>query len=319
MNIGDRVRLLRGKEEGVITNFLSDKLIEIEIEDGFKIPVVKSEIVVVASDESKFFKNYTPAGDEVIPARSNTPFSSSGIYLAFVEINDRILSLHMVNNTDMHIPYSIGLESGDYVKGLSTGVLQGRSTNKISDFEIKEFENWPYLHVQALFHGSGIYSAKEPIVKRLKFKANTFFKSKKKAPVIDKDAYLFQLDAEIKPVDVQKLKDSLMSNHETPEPEKIYKAHRPSSKIDLHIEQLTKDHSTMSNTQMLQLQLQVFEESLDRAVASGMDEITFIHGLGNGVLKKEIHKRLGQKPHIKYFEDTMKDKFGYGATTVKIK
>jgi dsDNA-specific endonuclease/ATPase MutS2 len=50
-----------------------------------------------------------------------------------------------------------------------------------------------------------------------------------------------------------------------------------------------------------------------------MDEIIFIHGVGNGVLRTEIHKRLSKNKQVEYFKDAMKEKFGYGATLVKIK
>ncbi|RYF81012.1 MAG: hypothetical protein EOO03_16945, partial [Chitinophagaceae bacterium] len=95
----------------------------------------------------------------------------------------------------------------------------------------------------------------------------------------------------------------------------------PKPEIDLHIEQLTDNHETMDNAGMLMLQLQTFETSLDRAIGAGMHEITFIHGAGNGVLRKEIQKRLSsfqKQKLIKFYEDARREKFGYGATKVKI-
>jgi dsDNA-specific endonuclease/ATPase MutS2 len=50
-----------------------------------------------------------------------------------------------------------------------------------------------------------------------------------------------------------------------------------------------------------------------------MDEITFIHGVGNGIMRMEIHKRLSKNPQVQFFKDAMKEKFGYGATLVKLK
>mgnify|MGYP001801331685 FL=1 len=70
---------------------------------------------------------------------------------------------------------------------------------------------------------------------------------------------------------------------------------------------------------MLELQLTTFEEKLDQAIATGMDEITFIHGVGSGVLRDAIHKRLSTMKNINYFQDAMREKFGYGATRVRIK
>ena len=45
MRIGDRVRLLRETGEGIIVNIKGDKIVEIEIEDGFVIPALKNEVV----------------------------------------------------------------------------------------------------------------------------------------------------------------------------------------------------------------------------------------------------------------------------------
>ena len=94
---------------------------------------------------------------------------------------------------------------------------------------------------------------------------------------------------------------------------------KPSPTIDLHIEQLSKNALTMSNAQMLDLQLRTFETKFENAIASGMDEIVFIHGVGNGVLKQEIQRKLAGHKNVAWFQDAQKEKFGYGATRIKIK
>jgi dsDNA-specific endonuclease/ATPase MutS2 len=63
---------------------------------------------------------------------------------------------------------------------------------------------------------------------------------------------------------------------------------------------------------MLDLQLKTFEDNLDRAIATDMDEITFIHGIGSGALRNAIHKKLSKMNNIQYFKDAMREKFGYG-------
>ncbi len=70
---------------------------------------------------------------------------------------------------------------------------------------------------------------------------------------------------------------------------------------------------------ILRLQLDAFEDALSRALATNMHEIVFIHGTGNGTLRKEIHKNLSRNRDIKFFEDAQKEKFGYGATLVRLK
>ncbi len=50
-----------------------------------------------------------------------------------------------------------------------------------------------------------------------------------------------------------------------------------------------------------------------------MDEITFVHGVGSGTLRREIQKRLSGMKSILYFQDAQREKFGYGATLVRLK
>jgi dsDNA-specific endonuclease/ATPase MutS2 len=75
----------------------------------------------------------------------------------------------------------------------------------------------------------------------------------------------------------------------------------------------------MSSPDIINLQIRTFEKALENAIATGMAEIVFIHGVGNGVLRTELHRRLSKHANVKYFEDARKEKFGYGATAVKIK
>ncbi|MDQ3395598.1 MAG: Smr/MutS family protein, partial [Bacteroidota bacterium] len=121
-----------------------------------------------------------------------------------------------------------------------------------------------------------------------------------------------------KPIGPQLLKEQMFENTDLNQEGKgrgnIFA--KPPSEVDLHIEMLVGNHGNMSNGEILQLQISTFEKLLDQAIASGMDEITFIHGSGNGVLKNAIHKKLSKLPGIKFFKDAKKEKFGYGATTV---
>ncbi|WKN41436.1 Smr/MutS family protein [Tunicatimonas pelagia] len=322
MKIGDKVRMLRGSEEGVITRFLEKNLIEIEIEDGFGIPVLRSDVVVVAQEEKNYFEKPERATSRPSMAdESTTKPQQQGIYFAHVAINDKQLSLHLVNATDFELPFSVGEDAqGDY-RGINAGLLSPQGTVKLKNVQIAEFDQWPTLIVQLIFHRTGYFTLREPLQRRVQFKANTFFKSKATAPVLNKPAFVFRIDEQTgKPLDPEKLKESMFMRQEEQGVETpISQLERPPREVDLHIEKLTSAYDTMSNPEMLELQLKIFEEKLDQAIATGMDEITFIHGVGSGVLRDAIHKRLSKIKNINYFQDSMRDKFGYGATRVQIK
>lgn len=314
MNIGDRVRLLHGKEEGVISRLLPGNLIEVEIEEGFKIPVQKNELAVVSDEETRRFKPELLKANPLKPGVSSI-LANSGIYMAFVPINDRELALNLINNTDWDLTFTLTQGSEPHFRGLRAGLLQPKTALKIQDFAIKDFEDWGTFTFRALYYRPAFMVEREPLVRKMKFRANTFFKSKQKAPVVGKEAHLFQLDAENQVIEPTKLAEKMT----TAAPKPLATPPKPNAIVDLHIEKLTKDFLAMDNPQMLNLQIQTFENQLENAIANGMDDITFIHGVGNGVLRTELHRRLGKHPHVRYFEDAQKEKFGYGATKVKVK
>ena len=354
MNIGDRVRMLHGTEEGIISK-INGNVIDVEIEDGFSIPVLKNEVVVIAKEEQKSFGNYKEADTSqgrfaARPSSSETSavFSSKGIYTAFVPVNDKVFSLYLVNNTDFDLPFTVGIEKNQNHQGLYAGLIRGRDSIKINQVDIKDFDEWGVYIFQILFAKRGYFTLRAPFVKKMRFRASTFFNSKATAPVLNKEAHLFQLDkddvsqtidsqsiAEVeqadsgkavekkkveKKLDPEKLKEQMFaSNEPTPVVVKPTFVEAPEYEVDLHIETLTKDSGSMNSGEMLEMQLGTFESKLENAIASGMSEIIFIHGVGNGVLSKEIHKRLSKNKDIQYYEDARKEKFGYGATSVKFK
>lgn len=337
MNIGDKVRLLKGSEEGIITQFLEKNLIEVEIEDGFTIPVLRHEVVVVAKEESDYFQRIEPVREaRPMPSAHDLEKArqAEGIYLAYVQINDQQLSLHLINTTDFAMPYLLGEEVDGNFKGVSSGTLEAHSTTKVSNLLVADFDQWPVLIFQALYYRAGYYTLREPLMRRIKHKAATFFKSKATAPLLDKPSFLFSIDQAAtsaggsslggtplggNPLDPTKLKESMLAPKEDTYAKKQIKLTRPPAQVDLHIEELTDAYDSMNNSEMLTLQLQTFEEKLDQAIATGMDEITFVHGVGSGVLRREIQKRLSQMKNIMHFQDAMREKFGYGATLVRIK
>ena len=402
MNVGDRVRLLTGTEEGIVTRLLDNELVEVAIDNDFTIPVLRREVVVVAQEEGKNFdraapdygpgqtpgKNANaskkdnskrpaaaprpaqPSLQEALAAVASSgkgvakiggpavvgkqPAAAKGLFLALVHQSPELLGVTLINNTEAEVLFTYGEEtSARPYRTLAADKLAPKtSTKPLSFLHMKDFEAWPAVIFQLLptrLNGDAAY---ELLTKRQGFKANTFYSSQRPAPVIGKDAYLFQLDekaaaaiayeqlaqevpapapaAPAKPagVDVAALKAQLsgdapakpaaMLAAATPAPAAPVVA--PPHELDLHFEALRPDNTEeLSNTTILRLQLDAFEDALSRALATNMHEIVFIHGMGNGVLRKEIHRQLSRNKDIKFFEDARKEKFGFGATLVRLK
>jgi hypothetical protein len=321
MNIGDKVRLIHSKEEGIVTRFMKNDVVEVEIEAGFKLPVLRRELAVVSKAEEKIFKPQTGIKEPVpVQRKLGEVKADKGIFMAFLPINDKLLSLHIINNSDWDLPFSLTAGADKTHRGLLGGMLSARSFQKYAvDLDLKDFDDWGNLTFQAFYYNFGFFTERPTFIKKMRLRANTFFNQKKIAPILSKECYLFQLDADDAPlvINPSELKEKMMQSKTEEISPKTYE--KPSPTIDLHIEKLTNNTLTMSNAQMLQLQLTTFENKFENAIATGMDEIVFIHGVGNGVLKQEIHRKLASHKNVAWFEDAQKEKFGYGATRIKIK
>ncbi|MGI4735486.1 MAG: Smr/MutS family protein [Janthinobacterium lividum] len=400
MNVGDRVRLLTGTEEGIITRLLDSELVEVAIDNDFTIPVLLRELVAVAAEEGQAFRR--PAPEAARPAtgsKKNKPLggqpkvsrpgapaptgptppgqpkaggpsaampprpaaatppppAAKGLYLALVHQAPELLALHLLNNTEAEVVFTYGEERAGKYRALATDKLKAKAASApLAHLHLKDFEHWPAVVFQLLSFKLNGDAAYDLLTKRQSFKATTFYTSRRPAPVIGKEAYLFQLDERPAPaltpeklaqaeaaleaaatpapvLDSQqaaKLQQALGGDKPAPAlavlaptpPKPAEALVAPPHEFDLHIEALHPEGPEgLSNTAMLRLQLDAFEDALSRALATNMHEIIFIHGAGNGVLRKEIHRQLSRNKDIKFFEEAQKEKFGYGATLVRLK
>ena len=63
-------------------------------------------------------------------------------------------------------------------------------------------------------------------------------------------------------------------------------------RVDLHIELLTSNYHYMSNIEIVQLQLNVCEKKINKALNSKVAKLEIIHGIGEGILREEVHNLL---------------------------
>ena len=86
--------------------------------------------------------------------------------------------------------------------------------------------------------------------------------------------------------------------------------------VDLHINELIDNSKGLSNREILDIQLEKVESEMRSAIQSGVKSVVFIHGVGQGVLKLEVAKKLKSKFKKYYFQDASFKEYGYGATMV---
>lgn len=308
MHIGDRVKVIKGIEEGIITRIVNDQIVEIEIQDGFIIPVHKKEIVVVSQKEAKMF------GEKPQPYSAKRIISEKGLYVAFSG-KDNELACYLVNNSDFEIIYAFYEEKDNKSLAIQADKLDAKEYVLLKNISMQNFEQWPTFVFKYLKFMPEADKQEEWVNHKMKFKIQGFRETLSDAPLLSRKAYLFQIDQSI---NTQVIKEKIVENKTAPvAPAK--KVERPAQEVDLHIEKLRTDHQLIGNADKLKIQLTAFEDLLANALATDMEEITFIHGVGNGTLKNAIHKSLAKNKNIKFFKDAQKDKFGYGATYIRLK
>ena len=63
-------------------------------------------------------------------------------------------------------------------------------------------------------------------------------------------------------------------------------------KVDLHIELLTLNYQYMDNFEIVQIQLNECYNKIEKALNSNITKLEIIHGIGEGILKNEVHAIL---------------------------
>lgn len=104
----------------------------------------------------------------------------------------------------------------------------------------------------------------------------------------------------------RQLTDNILLQHQTAPGE---------AEVDLHIDMLSERPGDLSPHEAFEIQMHYFRLCMNHAFANKMKKVTFIHGVGRGILKDEIVKELKQYDNIHFFDAPM-SKFGVGATEV---
>ena len=127
------------------------------------------------------------------------------------------------------------------------------------------------------------------------------------------DAEIFQ-----KNIDPEKLKsaEDRFSN--------LYKEKTTTKKVDfmevdLHIHELLDNTHGMQNGDMLQHQIRHFERMMKTAERKKISKVVFIHGVGEGVLKREIHNLIELYYPNCSTQPADHREYGYGATEVRLR
>lgn len=313
MNIGDKVRLLRGTEEGKIINIKNNKIVEIEIEDGFVIPALINEVVVIDKSEAETFGNEPSAIDTLEKKEERKELIAEGIHIGFYQSNVDEFEAFIFNQTKNPILFSISQYDKKVIFGKSYGICKQYEHESLGNMTSSIFNESKKLHIQLVFHENEARLKKQPLIVELsltreKLKNKIFIHS------LDKEISFVSLeDDQSFKIDANELQNRMMETNPLPQEENAIPTTKANNTVDLHID---SQSSNLNQNEILEYQLNKFEKAYDNALVMNMEKLKVIHGIGAGILRNEIHKRLSKKSEVKFFEDADKERFGFGSTII---
>lgn len=311
--LGDFVRFVEEKREGFITRIIDEQTIGVTGDDDFEIPVLATKVTSVHGREAKIAAvKEQETGTEVASAE----FVAKGVYLAAIPEKQvtSVVQFHLINNTSYTLLASFSTEKNQEHKGEFAGQINPKTAVKVYSAALPDLAIWPKFIFQILYHSKQKADFLDPLTYNERFKAKDFAGAKTAVHILNQQGWQFQLDLGEVKVDAEKLKESF---YKSAEEKKVVE--KPLKEVDLHIEKLREDYQFLSSSDIIKTQLDRFQKTLDAAIVHQLPSVVFIHGVGNGILRHEIHKVVSKHPQVKTFADARKEKFGYGATEVFLK
>lgn len=331
--IGDTILILHSGEEGVVTDILNDKMLMVDVQ-GVTFPVYMDQV------DFPYFKRFTEKktspgkkekqyiDDVRKEKRAEIEQVEDGVWLTFLPVMDmdefgdlvvEELKLHLVNHTSSAYLFTYHLHY--------FGKPDFQLKNTVHPFEDFYLHDIPFEDMNDSPAFEFEFALAEPDKKKathleaaIKMKPRQLF-AQIEALQRSNQATFSQLLFEKypdKPVeDVIGLGALAARGYQVYDASQARQHAEPArSVIDLHIEKLTDDWRRMSNYEILGLQLRTFEKYYHLAIIHHQPSLIVIHGVGEGVLRNEIHDLLRLKKEVKSFVNQYHPAFGYGATEI---
>ncbi len=346
---GDEVKFLNEKGGGKIIRMIDSRMALVAIEDGFEIPVLLSDIMPVsrpgsAAKATPTAATFAESGKEDL--KSDTRQSGlrrfaknpepEGIYLAFVPHEQQWIltgpmDVVLVNHSPAKMLYNLVLSAdGGMFVSAGSGHIEPNSKLVVETIVREDINKWSKGLVNAILVQERSKEALQPAFAPFDIKASRFYKegSYAMSGILGDKAIMISLA----PLALLKICGELQQAMKTEtvktEPMKqivkekqLIDKHRTAmgeAVVDLHIGELIDNILGLSSRDMFNIQMDYFRKTLDNAMRNEYTKVTYIHGVGNGVLKNAIVDALADFGNVGQRMASMQ-KFGVGAIDVLIK
>lgn len=259
------------------------------------------------------------------------------VFLAFVPEDIKAVSTtpfeaYLVNDSNYYMYYTYSSAEGKSWTVRSHGVIEPNTKLLLEEFEKSELNDRERVMVQLVaFKDNRSFAMKPAVNVELRIDMVKFYKlhTFQQTDFFETPALMYDIVRNDQPakqvyVSAEELKEALIQKKTADTPSKPQTLVKRGGKngiieIDLHIGELLDDTRGMSNSEILNYQLDKFREVMEQYKNKREQRIVFIHGKGDGVLRKALLDELKRKYANCRHQDASFQEYGFGATMVTIK
>lgn len=332
---GDKVRFLNEVGQGEVLSVLSNGKVLVRTSEGFDIAFSPNELVLAdisllsERQKSETTTNKRFENKKWEPLDRYTDFQIPQLETALFFVSELLTANHntpdfnfgLLNNTPYHLFISISkILSNQLCEPIKAYTLEPTAMGMFTTVKNQQLNELPSYRLDVVFFGKKNEQYPEPICLNFKPKAIKIITNELYKPLANYkgDFYTLKIYNPFKPSEKISLNEQSLKNQEINRPKQSKNIVPDVVEVDLHIEKLNHDYKTLSSAEILTFQLSVFRQKLEQAISNRCKKIIFIHGVGNGILRNEIHKILKEQYIDLKFRDASVLKYGYGATEVLI-
>jgi hypothetical protein len=343
LKVGDKVKFLDATGGGVIRKIIDSRMVLVAVEGGFEIPTLGSKLLKMDVSEAgqRFFnesfnvpsseehENGIPETDEnisTLPETATKNRKAEEVFLVFVPHDQKwlitgIMDIFLVNNTSFDILYNHFRKQGSGYSGIDYGSLNAGAKLLLASVEREQLSDWTIGCLQFLFHKDKCQEIPSPYNAEFEIQGKKFYTegSYRESPLIEGKGIIIRIaqlqtsqgpknGQPIHPKSKKSTLDDFIMKHQTADKE---------AEVDLHLAALAENGGKFEKGEILDFQKKYFERTLQSAIRNKFRKVTFIHGVGNGVLRESIVEILNKYSGIEVF-DAPVNKYGAGAIEIHI-
>ncbi|MDO4755033.1 MAG: DUF2027 domain-containing protein [Parabacteroides sp.] len=352
IKIGDKVRFLNSIGGGIVRSFKGKDQVLVEDEDGFEVPTLIRECVIVGDNDMQVHSSRRSPLPSPEPAPAPQPKQPEpvekiietaegerlNIYLAYLPLEpNKVMQgsgyeAYFINDSNYYLFFNYMNRQNNSWISRYNGLIEPNTQIFIEEFKKEELNNLERICVQFIaFKKDKPYTLKNAISVELRLDTVKFYKQHcfMENDFFDEDALVYPIVRQDVPekellISASEIQEAMQKkvreDRRTPQP--IAKKKTTDStilEVDLHIHELLDNTNGLNNTDMLNYQLDKFHDVLAKYAHKKGQKIVFIHGKGEGVLRKAIEKELKTRYKQYYYQDASFREYGFGATMVTIK